>query len=175
MPPVTPTPEGPRRALRVRHFAIGLLLTSSGVAILLLVALGAIQQSGMAVGLPLLVVAIFAIIGIMLLGGGFGLMATATPGLDDGEFNRLMHAGDPQPSRFDETAALKNVETFGFASDETPGDVANNAEFADGEFPESIDSKDWTDKPIGSGREQGNSDEVQEDAVTSHLAGRQSA
>ena len=44
----------------------------------------------MAVGFPLLIVAIFAIIGIMLLGGGFGLMATATPGLDDGEFNRLM-------------------------------------------------------------------------------------
>ena len=39
VPPVTPTPEGPRCALRVRHFAIGLLLTSSGVAILLLVAL----------------------------------------------------------------------------------------------------------------------------------------
>ena len=32
-------------------------------------------------------VAISAIAGVMLLGGGFGLMATAVPGFDDGEFD----------------------------------------------------------------------------------------
>jgi hypothetical protein len=42
----------------------------------------------------LLVVAGCVLTGVMLLGGGFGLMATASSGFDEQEFDRLARAGN---------------------------------------------------------------------------------
>ena len=42
----------------------------------------------------LVLVAIGVLTGVMMLGGGFGLMATAASGFDDGEFDRLIDAGN---------------------------------------------------------------------------------
>jgi hypothetical protein len=42
----------------------------------------------------LLVVAGSVLTGVMLLGGGFGLMATASSGFDEQEFDRLARAGN---------------------------------------------------------------------------------
>ena len=44
--------------------------------------------------------------GIMLLGGGFGLMATAAGSMDHGEFERLMEAGNISAVCPDESSAV---------------------------------------------------------------------
>lgn len=174
-PAVTPAPEIPRRPLRLRQFIAGLCLTTAGAATLLLIAAGAIQRSGIAIGFPLPVVGVVAIIGIMLLGGGFGLMATAAPELDDSEFNRLMRAGDPPTGRFDQMTVQQfdDDQTRDIETDELD-ESYDETEFSD-ESDESLNAEDGTDEPAGGRREQGDSDEIQQDAVAGHLAGRQSA
>ncbi len=76
-----------------KRFLSGMVLTCLGVAALLLIAVGQIHRSGLADRLPLPVVAGLAVLGIMCLGGGFGLMTVSAGGLDDGEFERFMNAG----------------------------------------------------------------------------------
>ncbi len=125
-------PPSAIKTLNKGRFATGLLLSSSGVGLLLFVAVGMLQQFGLNGWFSLPIVAITAIGGIMMLGGGFGLMATAAPSLDDGEFERLMEAG--------------NISDVCQEHSEAPGG--------------SSDAQHRTDVPTGGSGEQRDADEV---------------
>ncbi len=84
-----------RRPLQKRRFGTGLLLSVAGMFTILVVAFGGLQDAGLRGRVSLPVIGLCVIAGVMMLGGGFGLMATAAPGFDDDEFERLMRAGDP--------------------------------------------------------------------------------
>ena len=79
------------RAMQKGRFLLGLMLSAVGIVTMLLVALGMFRVMGIEGQLSLPVVAVCMIIGLMLLGGGFGIMATASPTFDDDEFERLMN------------------------------------------------------------------------------------
>jgi len=91
--PVVPQPQRGRPMQKAR-FAWGMLLSTAGIGLMLVVAAGALRGAGVNGHLTLPVVGLCMIIGLMLLGGGFGVMATASPTFDDDEFDRLMQAGD---------------------------------------------------------------------------------
>ena len=85
--------------MKVGRFLMGMLTSAVGVTTMLVVAFGVFQGWGMDERLSLPVIAISMILGLMLLGGGFGVMATSAGTFDDDEFERLM-AGEQR--RFDE-------------------------------------------------------------------------
>ena len=114
------------------RFFFGMLLSSAGVGLLLFVAVGIVQQFGAGGRFSLPLVAVTAIAGVMMLGGGFGVMATASGGLDDGEFERLMEAGN-----------ISNV-------------CRERSDSSD----DSSDAKQWADVPTGGSGEQRDADEV---------------
>ena len=89
-----PHPPAPAPRMKKDRFAVGLLLSSAGIGVLLMVAIGMLQQLGASGQYSLPVIVITAVVGIMMLGGGFGLMATASGSFDDGEFECLMEAGN---------------------------------------------------------------------------------
>lgn len=81
-----------RRPIRVRRFLVGLLLSVTGIAAILIVASSTLRlhQLGKEIALP--IVASGILLGILLLGGGFGVMAAAAGSGDESEFDRLMNA-----------------------------------------------------------------------------------
>jgi hypothetical protein len=85
-------PEAPRR-MRPARFAVGLLSTTIGMAMILLVGVKMLEVRQLGGNFALPLVAITVLTGVMLLGGGFGLMATASSGFDEQEFDRLLKAG----------------------------------------------------------------------------------
>lgn len=87
------TPRDSRPMRKVR-FLTGLVLSTCGVATMLMVAAGTLQNLGVNGRLSLPIVALCMIVGLMLLGGGFGIMATSAATFDDQEFDRLMEAGN---------------------------------------------------------------------------------
>ncbi len=88
--------------MRKLRFLTGLGLSTCGVATMLMVAAGTLQHLGVTGRLSLPVVGLCMIVGLMLLGGGFGIMATSAATFDDGEFDRLMEAGNlPVPTLLD--------------------------------------------------------------------------
>ena len=91
--PQDAVPQAPRR-MRPLRFAMGLVLTTIGIVMILLIAVCMldVQQPGGSLALPLVAVGVLS--GFMLLGGGFGLMASASSGFDEQEFDRLMKAGN---------------------------------------------------------------------------------
>ncbi len=122
----------PLKTMNKGRFFLGMLLSSAGVGLLLLVAVGIIQQFGAGGRFSLPLVAITAIAGVMMLGGGFGVMATASGGLDDGEFERLMEAGNI-------SSVTEDRSDFG------------------GKSP---DAEQWSNVPTGGSGEQRDTDEV---------------
>ena len=91
-----PRPEPPR-GMRKLRFVFGMLLTGSGIALILSVAAGAVQAFGVTGRLSLPAVGLCMIVGVMCLGGGFGVMATSAATFENDEFERLM--ADNRPSR----------------------------------------------------------------------------
>ena len=99
-PAVANTPESaprllePIRKFRAIRFAVGMLSTAGGAALILGVGVfvDEIRDAGGDFTLPL--VGILALVGVMLLGGGFGVMATSSSGFDEEEFERLATAGN---------------------------------------------------------------------------------
>ena len=79
------------RPMQRQRFVFGLLFSCVGIGLMLMVAAGTLQGAGLNGRLSLPVVGLFMILGLMLLGGGFGVMATAAAGFDDNEFERLMN------------------------------------------------------------------------------------
>lgn len=131
-PPAVTRPPSDLKTMDKGRFFFGMLLSSAGVGLLLLVAVGTVQQLGAGGRFSLPVVAVTAIAGVMMLGGGFGVMATASAGLDDGEFERLMEAGN-----------ISNVcRERSVSSDE------------------SSDAKQWANVPTGGSGKQRDADEV---------------
>lgn len=84
----------PVRPMQLKRFLSGLVFAAGGIGLMLCVAVGALQDAGADGDLSLPAVAICMVIGLMLLGGGFGVMATAAPTFDDGEFERLLRKGN---------------------------------------------------------------------------------
>lgn len=81
--------NGPR-PMRVMQFIRGMLLASIGVGLMLAVAFGVLHGWGIKGDMTMPVIGLCMILGLMFLGGGFGLMATASGTFDDDEFDRLM-------------------------------------------------------------------------------------
>jgi len=106
VPPAVIPPLTAGQSMDKGRFAFGLLLSSAGVAVMMTIAGGLLYDSGIAERFSLPIVAGAAIMGIMLLGGGFGLMATAAGSMDDGEFERLMEAGNISAVGPDESSAV---------------------------------------------------------------------
>ncbi|HAD61193.1 MAG TPA: hypothetical protein DCG12_18280 [Planctomycetaceae bacterium] len=76
--------DEPARPMNRKRFLLGFLLAGSGIGIMLAVAVGALQTAGLNGGLSLPSVALCMVAGVMLLGGGFGIMATSSAQFDDG-------------------------------------------------------------------------------------------
>jgi hypothetical protein len=92
----SPGPEASaeRKKLRPLRFATGLCLTTFGMGMVLFVGIRMLEVQQIGGNFALLVVAGSVLTGVMLLGGGFGLMATASSGFDEQEFDRLARAGN---------------------------------------------------------------------------------
>ena len=92
----SPGPEtsAARKKLRPLRFATGLCLTTFGMGMVLFVGVRMLEVQQVGGDFALLIVAGSVLTGVALLGGGFGLMATASSGFDEQEFDRLAHAGN---------------------------------------------------------------------------------
>lgn len=92
----SPGPEtsAERKKLRPLRFASGLCLTTFGMGMVLLVGVRMLEVQQVGGDFALLIVAGGVLTGVTLLGGGFGLMATASSGFDEQEFDRLTRAGN---------------------------------------------------------------------------------
>ena len=82
------------RPLKPLRFALGMLLTGCGIAIILLIGIRLIEVrlTGGDVSMPFAAVGV--LIGVILLGGGFAIMASSSSGFDEDEFDRLADAGN---------------------------------------------------------------------------------
>lgn len=80
------------RPMQKSRFLAGLLFSGLGLSLMLAVAVGALQDFGLSGRFSLPAVGGCMVIGLMLVGGGFGMMATAAPRFDDDEFDRLVQA-----------------------------------------------------------------------------------
>lgn len=99
----TPSSQSrPNRPFKPRQFLFGLALAGGGMGLMLFVAAGALHDVGAGGAVSLPATGLCMIIGLMLLGGGFGQMAISAPKFDDTEFQRLL-AGEPEA--IDETTA----------------------------------------------------------------------
>lgn len=83
-----------RKKLRPLRFAAGLCLTTFGMGMVLFVGIRMLEVQQVGGDFALLIVAGSVLTGVTLLGGGFGLMATASSGFDEQEFDRLARAGN---------------------------------------------------------------------------------
>ena len=111
----SPGPEtsAEKKKLRPLRFATGLCLTTFGMGMVLFVGIRMLEVQQIGGDFALLVVAGSVLTGVTLLGGGFGLMATASSGFDEQEFDRLARAGNisavvmsaEKPSRSDDELA----------------------------------------------------------------------
>ena len=84
----------PVRTFRPQRFAIGLLSTTSGVALILGIGFRAVEMRDVGGDFTPPLIGILVLIGVILLGGGFGVMATSSSGFDEEEFDRLASAGN---------------------------------------------------------------------------------
>ena len=82
------------KKLRPLRFATGLCLTTFGMGMVLFVGVRMLEVQQVGGDFALLIVAGSVLTGVTLLGGGFGLMATASSGFDEQEFDRLARAGN---------------------------------------------------------------------------------
>ncbi len=82
------------RKFQPLRFAMGLLCTAAGVALILGAGLRVIEVQNVGAGITLPLIGICLLVGVMLVGGGFGVMATSSSGFDEAEFDRLATAGN---------------------------------------------------------------------------------
>lgn len=99
------------RRMRPLRFGIGLLLTTSGMGLILLIGIRVLDVRQIGGDFALILVAIGVLCGVTLLGGGFGLMVTASSGFDEQEFDRLMTAGNIASAGIDEKRPDTSSET----------------------------------------------------------------
>jgi hypothetical protein len=82
------------RRMQPLQFACGVLVTTAGMGLILLIGIKTLEVSQIAGDFALGLVAVGILTGVTLLGGGFGLMATASGGFDEREFDQLIEAGN---------------------------------------------------------------------------------
>jgi hypothetical protein len=82
------------RAMRPLRFAMGAMISATGMGMILSVAFGMFQIRKFGGDMSLLIVGFVVLLGVMFLGGGFGVMATSSAGFDESEFDRLSTAGN---------------------------------------------------------------------------------
>jgi hypothetical protein len=70
------------------RFVVGLCCTSTGAALILGVGLRVVEMDDLSNDFAMPLVAMCVLTGVMLLGGGFGVMATSSSGFDEAEFDR---------------------------------------------------------------------------------------
>ncbi|MEP3479676.1 MAG: hypothetical protein ABJZ55_10545 [Fuerstiella sp.] len=85
------------RPFKPRQFLFGLALSTGGMGLMLFVAAGALHDAGAGGAVSLPATGLCMILGLMLLGGGFGQMAISSPSFDDSEFQRMLN-GDVEES-----------------------------------------------------------------------------
>lgn len=85
---------GTIRKFQPLRFATGLFCTASGVALILGVGLRVMEMNNVGADFTMPLIGISLLIGVMLVGGGFGVMATSSSGFDEDEFDRLATAGN---------------------------------------------------------------------------------
>lgn len=126
------------RPMQIRRFIFGLLLSTFGLGGMLMVAVSAFRGGRFAGDLSLPAIGLSMIAGLMLLGGGFGIMATASPTFDDQEFERLVQLGEqglpvsqPYPEDEDRTLQVDDGEPHNVESDQS-ATTANGEEAAAG-------------------------------------------
>jgi hypothetical protein len=90
---IQPVPETIRKFQPLR-FAMGLLCTASGATLILGVGFRVIEMRNVGGDFTMPLIGICVLLGVMLLGGGFGVMATSSSGFDEAEFDRLATAGN---------------------------------------------------------------------------------
>ena len=93
---VSSTTPVPPRGFRLGRFLAGFLLAGLGMALILVIGVGLLFIRRMNAETAMAIVGVVVLAGIMCLGGGFGLMATAAAGYDEQEFDRLM-SGESSP------------------------------------------------------------------------------
>ena len=86
--------QEPIRKFNVFRFAAGMLSTAGGATLILGVGVFVDEIRDAGGDFTLALVGILALVGVMLLGGGFGVMATSSSGFDEEEFDRLATAGN---------------------------------------------------------------------------------
>lgn len=79
------------RPFKPRQFLFGLALSAGGMGLMLFVAAGALHDAGAGGAVSLPATGLCMILGLMLLGGGFGQMAISSPRFDDTEFQRMLN------------------------------------------------------------------------------------
>lgn len=79
------------RPFKPQQFLFGLALSAGGMVLMLFVAAGALHDVGGGGAVSLPATGLCMILGLMLLGGGFGQMAISSPSFDDTEFQRLLN------------------------------------------------------------------------------------
>ncbi len=102
-----PTSDSQRQPFQVQRFIVGLASSASGIALMLAVAMGILQYYGADGRLSLPAVGLCMIVGLMLLGGGFGLMATSTATFENGSFDRWLLTNDEPHLPNNRSAASK--------------------------------------------------------------------
>lgn len=112
------------RPMQKKRFIVGLMLSSSGIGLMLTVAAGALQTMGANGRLSLPIVGLCMVLGLMMLGGGFGLMATAAPTFDDDEFDRLMQAGNTSMTGRDNSQDVIMPQSLREESERTTTDAS---------------------------------------------------
>lgn len=99
------------RPMQKGRFILGLLLSTVGLGGMLLVVFSAFRGGRFAGDWSLAAIALSMIGGLMLLGGGFGIMATASPTFDDREFEKLVELGERGVPVQHPTLPAETVET----------------------------------------------------------------
>lgn len=120
------------RPFQPKPFFFGLILATGGIGLMLFVAAGALHDAGGAGAVSLPATGLFMVLGLMMLGGGFGQMAISSPQFDDTEFQRLLN-GETETSET-ETSETETSETGDCVSDagasrqafDPPADFAAN-------------------------------------------------
>lgn len=108
------------RAMRPVRFAMGAMISATGVGMILSVAFGMFQIRKFGGDMSLLIVGFVVLLGVMFLGGGFGVMATSSAGFDESEFDRLSIAGN-LCTEYDSMFTATRID-----EDDSPG-VASNS------------------------------------------------
>ncbi len=82
------------RKFQPLRFAMGLLCTASGVTMILGIGFRVLESRNIGGDFTMPLIGICGLLGVMLLGAGFGVMATSSSGFDEAEFDRLATAGN---------------------------------------------------------------------------------